>query len=350
MSTSSTTPQQLVDRALARSTADDCVVIVEDSGTANLRWATNTLTTNGVTQATAVTVVSMVKGADGVAAAGLTRDATTWAQVEALVADADAAAGDAEAAEDAAALVGGDADPTWEDEPVGTSIEVFAALAAGLGAAFGRAGGDDRLLYGFVEHDVTTTYLGTSTGLRRRHVQPSGHIGITGKDTGLSRSAWVGQATRDFTDVDPLALDAELARRLTWAQRHVDLPAGRYDTVLPPTAVSDLMIYAYWTAGARDAHEGRTVFSHPGGGTRVGERLSPQPVRLWSDPALDGFDCEPFVTAASSGSATSVFDNGLPLGATDWVHDGELAALMQSRHSAELTGLPVTPQIGRAHV
>ena len=345
MSAPETRPQRLVERALAHSTADDCVVIVEDSGTANLRWATNTLTTNGVTQATSVTVVSMVKGADGVATAGLTRDATTWAQVQALVADADAAAAQAAAAEDAAPLVEGEADPTWEDEPEITSIEVFADLATGLGEAFGRAGGDGRLLYGFVEHDMTTTYLGTSTGLRRRHVQPSGHIGITGKDTGLTRSAWVGQATRDFTDVDPLALDAELARRLAWSQRQVELPAGRYDTVLPPTAVSDLMIYAYWTAGARNAHEGRSVFSHPGGGTRIGERLTPHPVRLWSDPAMPGFACEPYVTAAASTSVRSVFDNGLALQPTDWIRDGELTALMQSRHSAAVTGLPVTPGI-----
>ncbi len=42
----------------------------------------------------------------------------------------------------------------------------------------------------------------------------------------------------------------------------------------------------------------------------------------------------------------SVFDNGLALGPTDWVRDGELAALVQTRHTARLTGLPVTPPIG----
>ena len=338
-------PQELVERALAVSTADDCVVIVHDSGTANLRWATNTLTTNGVTHGVTVTVISMVNGAEGVAAAGLTRDAGSRGQVEALVAAADEAARGAGPAEDATSLVTGDADHDWDDDPASTSIEVFGELAPGLGEAFGRAAAGDRLLYGFVEHDVNTTYLGSSAGLRRRHVQPSGHIGITGKDAGLSRSAWVGQATRDFADVDPLALEAELARRLAWAERQVDLPAGHYDTVLPPTAVSDLMIYAYWSAAARDAHEGRTVFSRTGGGTRVGERLSARPVQMFSDPAHPGLECAPFVTAAASTSGASVFDNGLPLARTDWVRDGELAGLMQSRHVATLTGLPVAPTI-----
>ena len=91
-------------------------------------------------------------------------------------------------------------------------------------------------------------------------------------------------------------MDAELARRLGWASRRVDLPAGRYDTVLPPTAVSDLMIYAYWTASARDAHDGQTVFSKRGGGTRIGERLSDQPLQMYSDPAYPGLQAAPFVS------------------------------------------------------
>ena len=104
----------------------------------------------------------------------------------------------------------------------------------------------------------------------------------------MARSAWTGVATRDFTDVDVAGLDAELAERLGWAGRTVSLPAGRYETLLPPTAVADLIIYLYWSAGAKEAAEGRTVFSKPGGGTRIGERLSSQPVTLSSDPRAAG--------------------------------------------------------------
>ena len=50
--------------------------------------------------------------------------------------------------------------------------------------------------------------------------------------------------------------------------------------------------------------------------------------------------------AHASSRQSSVFDNGLPLRPTDWISGGELAALTQTRHSARLTGLPVTPAIG----
>jgi predicted Zn-dependent protease len=201
------------------------------------------------------------------------------------------------------------------------------------------------VLYGFVDHDVTTTYLGSTTGLRLRHTQPSGHWSCTGKTSDLSQSAWVGGATRDFTDVDVGAFEAELERRLGWSRRTVDLPAGRYDTVLPPTAVADLMIYAYWVASARAAQDGQSVFSRPGGGTRIGERLSRRPVTIYSDPAYDGLQSVPFLVTASSGDIASVFDNGLPLRRADWVRDGKLEALVQTRETARLTDQPVTPYV-----
>jgi predicted Zn-dependent protease len=271
-------------------------------------------------------------------------------RVTRLVERADAAAERSDAAEDAADLVagregaGGDG-AGWDAAPERTSIEVYAEVAPALGRAFGLAEQRDQLLYGFVDHDVTTTYLGSTTGLRLRHTQPTGHWGCTGKPTDLSASAWVGGATRDFTDVRVESFVEELDRRLGWARNRVELPAGRYDTLLPPTAVADLMTYAYWVAGARAAHDGQSVFSRPGGGTRIGERLSRRPVQLYSDPGHPQLRAAPFVVAPASSDQASVFDNGLPLGRTDWVRDGTLAALVQTRETAALTDQPVTPGI-----
>jgi hypothetical protein len=105
------------------------------------------------------------------------------------------------------------------------------------------------------------------------------------------------------------------------------------------------MINLYWSSGARDAHDGRTVFSRPGGGTRVGERLSTMPVTLRSDPSAASLSCVPFVVAHSSSAEMSVFDNALPVPATKWISDGVLQSLMQTRYSSRLTGLPVTPYV-----
>ncbi|MFI0724585.1 metallopeptidase TldD-related protein [Streptomyces sp. NPDC021224] len=342
MTSGASKPHEIVERALDLSTADGCVVIAEEESSANLRWAGNALTTNGVTRGRTLTVIATVDGAQGTASGVVSRSAVTADDLEGLVRAAEAAAREAGPAEDAQPLVSGvPVSADFTAPPAETGSEVFAAFAPALGEAFaaGRAGG--RLLYGFAFHSMTSTYLGTSTGLRLRHDQPTGTLELNAKSPDAARSAWAGCATRDFRDVDPLETDAELAQRLAWAERRIELPAGRYETLLPPSAVADLMIYQLWSSGARDAAEGRTVFSKPGGGTRVGEQLSRLPLTLRSNPGEPGLEAAPFVVAHSSGDDASVFDNGLPVAPVDWIHEGTLRHLPTTRHSAQLTGLPV---------
>jgi predicted Zn-dependent protease len=279
-------------------------------------------------------------------------------QVADVVAAAERAAAQSSPAEDAQQLLG-PADqqayggtsswpeqPGWDDEPGSTSIGVFGAFSPALGEAFEAAAAAGRKLYGYAEHSMTSTFVGTSTGLRLRHDQPAGKADINAKSGDPGGSAWAGLGTADFTDVDVPAIAADLGRRLDWARKQIDLPAGRYQTLLAPSAMADLFIYLYWNTGAKDALDGRTVFSRPGGGTRVGERLSGLPVTLRSDPGAAGLRCAPFVIARASSREVSVFDNGLAIPPVTWVDNGVLSALTQTRWTAGLSGLPATPGAG----
>jgi predicted Zn-dependent protease len=352
-------PQELVERSLAAGkSGGELVVLADESSTANLRWAGNTLTTNGVAATRSLTVIAIDRrtgtGETGASGVGVvTRSGVRPDQVEDLVREAEKAAADAAPAEDAAELVIPEnkgtvrsSSSSWSSPPESTDFGIFREFSAQLGETLRAAEAAGRKLYGFAEHDMTSTFLGTSAGVALRHDQPAGRLELNAKSADLSRSAWDGVATRDFADVDVAAVDAGLAERLAWQSRRLELPAGRYETLLPPTAVSDMLIYLYWSAGARDAGEGRTVFSKTGGGTRVGERLSPQPLDLFSDPVYPGLECAPFVTAHSSGRDSSVFDNGLPADRASWISSGVLSALHSSRFSAASAGLPVTPSVG----
>jgi predicted Zn-dependent protease len=346
------TPQGTVEQALAAARpGGECVVIADETSTANLRWAGNTLTTNGVAASRSLTVIAIDRRADGTAGVGtVSRSGVTPGEVEDLVREAEKAAEQASPAEDAADLVPGETPDRlggsdWSLPPVATDFGVFRGFSAELGETLRAAEGAGRKLYGFAEHGAVSTFVGTSSGVRLRHDQPTGRLELNAKSADLARSAWAGAATRDFTDVDVAALDAGLAERLGWQERRVDLEAGRYETLLPPTAVSDLMTYLYWSAGARDAGEGRTVFSKPGGGTRVGERLSSSPVDLFSDPAHPGLECMPFVVAHASGPDSSVFDNGLPSGRASWISSGVLSSLHSSRFSASTIGAAASPAV-----
>jgi predicted Zn-dependent protease len=338
-------PHELAESAVAASSADDCIVLVNATHSVNVRWANNTLTTNGTTTSHDVTVISIVRDKDGEHAASVSRSGVTADGIKDLVEQSASAARQSPAAEDAAPLVADRSTADWTEPPAETSIGDFTGVTTGLAAAFETAASADEGRYGFAEHDVSTTYVHSSTGLRLRHVQPQARVELTGRSRDGSRSAWAGVSSGSIADVDVAALDRDVQQRLSWSARKVDLPAGRYDTVLPPSAVADLLIYMYWSMGAQDAHEGRSVFSRAGGGTRVGETFASLPLILRSDPMMTDQQCTPFAAIGASSRHASVFDNGLPLDETRWLDNGTLSALLQTRHSASATGLPVTPAI-----
>ena len=155
-------------------------------------------------------------------------------------------------------------------------------------------------------------------------------------------SAWAGVSTPDFASVPTDSMLDELSTRLDWSRRTVELEPGRYETLMPPSTVADMMIYLAWTMDGRGAQEGRTALSAPGGGTRVGERLTDLGLTLYSDPAAAGLECTPFVAATSSSERVSVFDNGMDVGRVDWIRDGVIDALAYPRAAAAEFDVPVT--------
>jgi predicted Zn-dependent protease len=339
--------QAVIDQAL-EAAHGDCVVIVEDASEAEVRFANNTTTTNGLRRDRRVTVISFHQNDEGVSAGIARRGGTV--EVADLVAASEHDAAGSPAAEDATPLVGPDRPEAkgavpFERGPEETDLSVLRDVLGGLGGAFARAQAGGRVLAGFAQHTIDTVYLGTSTGLRLRHAQPTGALHLVGRSLDGTNSAWVGAGTADFSDVTMGELEERLVGRLAWGARRIDLDAGRYEVVLPPEAVSDLMIGLVGSASGQEAEDGRTVFSAPKGATKVGEVLAPLPFRLWSDPAEPGLTCLPFVVTPASSADASVFDNGLALGPTTWIDQGRLARLRYHRAGAARSGQPVTPDI-----
>jgi predicted Zn-dependent protease len=110
---------------------------------------------------------------------------------------------------------------------------------------------------------------------------------------------------------------------------------------MPPSTVADMMIYLTWKMAGRGAQEGRTSLSAPGGGTRVGERLTSLPLTLFSDPMAPGLACTPFVAVTNSSETMSVFDNGMQIDQVDWIRGGVINALAYPRATAARFGAPV---------
>ena len=93
-------PQEAVERALAVSRSDDCVVIAEETSGANLRWAGNTLTTNGVSRSRQLSVIAIDRRGDGAAAGVVSRAGVRPGQIEDVVREAEHTAAESGLAED----------------------------------------------------------------------------------------------------------------------------------------------------------------------------------------------------------------------------------------------------------
>ena len=329
-------PQKVIDDALSAATVDETIVIVTDRAEASLRWANSSMTTNGVSTGRSVSVISIVRDGGTGHVGSVQTSEVDPAVIADVVAASEAAARSAPEARDGAELIADSGFPDdWDDAVAETGAEVFGDLAASLARGFTSAD----TLYGYARHEVATTFLASSTGVRRRFTQPTGSVEVNAKRDGAS--AWVGVGTPDFMNVPADQLLSDLSTRLGWSRRSVSLPAGRYPTLMPPSTVADMMIYMAWMMDGRGAQEGRTVFSASGGGTRVGERLTQLPVTLYTDPSTKPLQCRPFVAASSSSETVSVFDNGMDIGRVDWISDGVINALAYPRAAAAEFGEPV---------
>src|SRR5664280_70725 len=317
--------QQVVEDALAsaQSGSDHCVVLVEETSEVEVRFANNTTTTNGSRRDRRVTVVAIRQVPGGMAAGVARRGGDV--DVADLVRAAEQDASDSPPADDVSPLIGPDdssltaSTARFDAPPARTDLSVLSGVLAGLSGAFARGRTDGYVLAGFADHRLATTYLGTSSGVRLGHAQPDGSLQLVARSTDGTASTWTGAGTPDFTDVSMADLEAQLRHRLAWSTTRFERPAGRYEVILPPEAVSDLACNIAWELGARDAEDGQSVFSRPGGGTRVGEALATLPFDLRSDPA------EP---------------------RTEWIAGGRLSRLRCHRAGANRSGVEPAGFIG----
>ncbi len=294
------------------------------------------MTTNGDADEAQLSVVSIA----GRRVASVTRTYFPPERLEEIVRESEAACERRPEAPDYVPLLagtGGGSD--WQAPPADSDIHVFDPFVPQLQKLYEDARRADIATFGYSEFQTATTFVATSTGLRRRHTERIGKVEITGKTSDFARSSWVGQITHDFLDINLREMFETLRQRLDWAARSLEMPAGAYEVLLEPSAAADLAIAAYWFMTRRDADEGRSPYSRPGGGTLVGDRLFGN-VSLYSDPAHPGIEATPFHYGVDSGGASSVFDNGLDLRPTEWVREGVLQNLITPRYWAAKVGAP----------
>jgi predicted Zn-dependent protease len=307
------------------------------------RWADNSIVSVGTVHTLELTVVAFVDKSGGTAAGVTSGTLVSGDSVVDVVQHAVLAARAAQPSDDATPLCGMDGSPmagTWDDPPETVEPEGPLLFAQALRDCFRRAQHERRKNFGFAQHTTRSLCLATSSGLRRRFNESSALVDMVARDRGDNVSAWVGATGRGLNDIDVLALDESVAQRIQWSRRRLTLRPGHYEVILAPSAVAQLILPLYLTAGAREATEEKTPFTN-----RFGRQVCQRDISLRSNPHECGLECLPFVVTTASGLSSSVFDNGLTLAPTRWIADGVVSALFNTRAAAARSGALVTPYV-----
>lgn len=316
------------------------VCVGEISNSANLRWANSSLTTNGSSVDQSLSIAAIVELKAGQAVGIASGQVATKQDVDLLVAKAKASAIAAGPAEDANDLPSGSAHSDFDQPADELSLSELEHVASGLAKTFDNK---QAQYFGYSEISTDTLYVTTSGGLRQRFVQSSSRFELSAKSQDRLRSAWSGESGITLANLDVARHATAVDLGLGYQANKIDVEPGKHKVTLSPSAVADLMIYLMWTASAREAAEGRSVFSGSGGGTRIGEKLSSRDFNLSTDPNYPGLQTIDKVLSLGSSSFSSTFDTGLEIPPVHLIRNGELTALGSSRFTAKESKLPFTP-------
>lgn len=309
---------------LAAATFPDVSVRVSARRAAHMRFAAGAPTTSGESLRVEVAVTAAREGR-AATVSGTSRDPAALA---ALVREAEALAALAPVDPEQEPPLGPQTyvkvaarDPkTAEVDAEARTERVARALKVGRSAKL--------VASGMVEHEDSVTALANRAGLFALHAETQGALTTTMRTPDGSGSGWAGGSSFQFGTLDAQVLAERAAEKAVMSAGSAEaLAPGAYTVVLEAQAVADLLGFLIFSLGARPADEGRSFFSRPGGGNRIGETLFDPRVVLRSDPADPGNPSAPFAA------------DGLPLAATTWIERGVLRSLATTRFWARKQGV-----------
>jgi predicted Zn-dependent protease len=205
-----------------------------------------------------------------------------------------------------------------------------AARAGAVRRTIDGTGGGQIFSAGFLDVHAIAIAVATSNGLFAFHRTTVAELSMTARTPDGTGSGWASSGSRDWGKIDPAAIGRAAARKAESSRKPQAIEARPMIAVLEPQAVNDLIPLLSGPLNARSADEGRSAFSKPDGGTRIGERVMDERVTLYSDPTDPDLLAMPFDV------------EGFPLRRVVWIEKGILRNLSYTRFWAQRQKVPPT--------
>jgi len=317
----------LADRVLKLSTADQTRVNIVSEWNGNTRFADASITTSGGITDTTLTITVTVGKRRASSSTNVLDEASLKRTIDLATRLARLSPDDPELMPElgpqkysevnAFVRATADLDPETRASAIQRAVSASSTAGKPAGSIFSA---------GFLEARARAVAVATSSGLFAYHRTTESEFSMTARTPDGTGSGWASSGARDWTKIDPTAIGRIAAQKAVASRNPQAIEPGMYTAVLEPQAVTDLVPLLGGALNARNADEGRSPFSKPGGGNRIGEKVADERVTLYSDPTDPMLLAEPF-------------DNtGLPIGRTVWIEKGVLRNLAYTRFWAQKQG------------
>jgi predicted Zn-dependent protease len=315
--------QTLIGRILKMSQSDGASVAVNSNVTNNLRFAANQVSTAASVSDLTIQVTSNFGPKHATVVTNNTSDEALLAAVKQSEALAKLAPDDPEAMPDLGPQNIKTVNAWFPESAALTAAEL---IKAGLTALEPARQSKDINVAGFLVVNQVSSALGNTKGLFAYHRATNANYTVTARTADGTGSGWAGAEHPDWKQLNIGEVSARAIEKAKLSRNPVAIEPGRYTVILEPQAVGDLVQLIGIYADARQSDEGRSPFTKPGGGNKIGEKIMDPRVSLIADPFDPTILSQPWD------------GDGLPLGRQVFVDKGVLKELYYSRFWAKKQG------------
>jgi predicted Zn-dependent protease len=331
----------LTEKILSMVNADDAVANVGSNKLSHLRFAANNVLTSGSREGRSASVTVWIGGKRGSASTNDLDDAS----LKAMVDQAEKIAKNAPPDREYVPTLG-----KQEYKPVNGYVEATANLsltdrAKQIGAVLSECEKSNVIGAGF--HSASSQAGGSATRNGNFEYERSTGVGlsVTARTPDGASSGYFLRGHHDIGKLDTMHIARESIRKALEGKNARAIEPGTYTVILEPQAVADLLGGFGFGFNARSAEEGRSVFSAPGGKTKLGQQVFDEKVNIYSDPWHPELPGSQSVGGGGGGfgGGGGAAGGGLPAQKIVMVENGVLKNLTYNRFWAKQKGVEPTP-------
>ena len=317
----------LMQKVLSHSKADACEVNLDANRGGNIRFARNSVSTAGSTDDTVLVVQSNFGQRVGTTTLNEFDDESIRKAVQRSEELARLAPEDDEfmppLAQQAYKPTAAFFDATANIQP-----EYRTTVAE---KSVGPAKARDCVAAGFLQDNAGHHAMMNTAGLFAYHRDTNVNFTITVRTNDGTGSGYALRSANDVAKFDAVAASQIAIEKAAASKDARAIEPGKYTVILEPEAAAGLLQFMLFNLAARNADEGRSFLSKPGGGTKMGEKIVDERVRLYSDPGHPDLPTSPWN------------GDGRAFEPVDWISGGVVKNMFYSRYWAKKQNVKPVP-------